>query len=201
VTKEEYDARYKRPIPGFKYVKIERDKKRFSISGDTWIMIAVCAGIIAVLTLLAILPGLSAAWGAVGLAVQILYGLLLAAGFLLIGIYDEYRYKKRWTRILSFALCALFSVGIFMLASLSAVRDIGAQPVTGTFRVTRFVPIRRSFSDNMVAIEIHTGQSVDFTVSDFTRESKILHEKLKYSEPIVTVTYYPHSKVRIHMEY
>jgi len=201
MTKSEYDARYRRPIAGFGHLAIARDKKTFLFSGETWLTIALGVGVIFVFVLFFSLPGMSAAWGAFGLVVRIICGLALAAGFLLMGMYDEYRYKKRWTRVLSMVLCAAFAVAIFLFCSLPAIRDVGAKPVTGTFRVTEFVPRRRSLSDDMVAVEVNTGQRVEFLVFDFSRESKALHEKLKTSQPIVAIKYYPHSKVRIRMEY
>jgi len=201
MTKEEYDARYRRRIPGFRHVAVEWDEKTFLFSGETWLVIALSAGAIFAILLFFCLPGLSAAWGAVGLAVRIIYGLALAACMLLLGLQDKYKFKRRWARVLSMALCAAFAIAIFLFFSLPAILDIGAKPVTGTFRVTRFITYSRSLNEDMVAIEADTRDIVKFPFFLFSREEKILREKLKTSQPVVTITYYPHSKVRTHMEY
>jgi len=60
---------------------------------------------------------------------------------------------------------------------------------------------RRSLSSDMTAVEINTGRIEKFPVLEFSRDGKRLREELKIAEPIVVITYYPHSKVRTHMEY
>jgi len=168
---------------------------------ETWLVIVGVAGAALVMLLAASLHGLSAGWGTFGLAARIAYGLLMAAGAMLVGLYWKSKHKRLWSKILSLALCVALSVAMFMYFSLPAVRDIGAKPVTGTFRVVDFTYRRRSLSSDMTAVEINTGRIEKFPVSEFSRDGKALREKLKFSEPVVVVTYYPHSRVRTHMEY
>jgi len=201
LTKEEYDARYKKPIAGFQYLAIEREKKPFLFSSETWLMIALSIGMAAFSVFFAGLPGVSAGWGRAGLAALIFYGMLWAAGIMMLGLQIRNKRKNNWARILSLVISAAIAIVVFAHFSLPPIRDIGEKPVTGTFRVTKFVTYRRSFTEDMVAVEMGTGQVVQFPISTLSRDEKILREKLKSAQPVITVTYYPHSKVRTHMEY
>ncbi|MCL2494076.1 MAG: hypothetical protein FWE98_00280 [Oscillospiraceae bacterium] len=201
MTENEYDAKYKKPIRNFALLKIEREQKKFLLRKETWLVVAGIAVIVLVLLLAASVYGLSAAWGAVGLVVQIIYGLSLAAGIMLICIHGRSIHRRRWSYVFSLVLCAALSIAMFMYVSLPAVRDIGAKPVTGTFRVVDFTYRRRSLSSDMTAVEINTGRIEKFPVSEFSRDGKRLREELKIAEPVVVITYYPHSKVRTHLEY
>jgi hypothetical protein len=200
MTKREYDERYKRPITGFARVEIQRDKKTFLFSGETWLLIALIIGCAAVMVSAALLPGLSFSWGFAGLLARIAYGLALSAGLPFVAIKERHKHKRLWTYILSLVFCAAIAVGLFVYNAVPAIRDLGEKPVIRTFTITGFERFGR-YARKMVAVDAETGRVVEFPVAIFSREEKMLGGELSTVRPVVTITYYPHSKVRAQMEY
>ena len=199
MTKNEYDARYKRPIAGLSRVRLERDEKIFLFSGETWSLIALIAGGAALMVAARLLPAMSFSWGFAGLFVRIAYGLALSAGLLFIAIKERHKHKRRWTRILSLAICAALAVGLFIYNAVPAMRDLGEKPVTRTFTITGFERFGR-YARKIVAVDTETGRAVEFPVALFSREEKTLGDAMENAQPVVTITYYPYSKVRAHIE-
>jgi len=198
LTQEEYDKRYKKPIPGFSRVQIVREKEPFVGSRLFWAVFFVAVA--ALMILIRILPGLSSGWGFAGLLVQILYWTPVSAGLLFLAAANGHRYKKRWMRILSLVICAALAIAMFACFAVPPIRDLFEKPVTGTFRVTETGRSGR-YSNRIIAIDTQTGVRVSFPASIFSQAYDELRGRLEHGQPVIAITYYPHSKVRTHMEY
>jgi len=197
----DYDERYKRPIPGFSRIQMERDKKTFLFSNETWLYVAVIAGYFVVQVLIRAGNWIAEAWGFAGLLVLIVRALVICAAVAAFAYTQADKCRKLWQQVSLLVVGAAVVVAVFAYSAVPPIRDLFIGPFTGTFCVTEFESFGR-YTRNMVAVDTATGAVTKFPQAWFSRGEDALREKVRASQaPVVVITYYPHSKVRTHMEY